>query len=104
MVLQHLIWQVCEEWSNRNKKQSKLGTFAVHFIRTAVFAEPRECKKYQQVWWTVPEEAGALALAAAAELAAAVAEALNTVWGTRRGIKGTSLLPSAAHSAQLPAP
>jgi len=45
-----------------------------------------------------------LAFAAAAELAAAVAEALNTVCGTRRGMSGTSLLPSAAHSAQLPAP
>ena len=53
---------------------------------------------------SVPEETGILAFAAAAELAAAVAEALKTVCGTSRGIKGTSLLPSAAHSAQLPAP
>lgn len=52
----------------------------------------------------IPEDTGILAFAAAAEFAAAVAEALNTVCGTRRGISGTSLLPSAAHSAQLPAP
>lgn len=56
------------------------------------------------LFWQVPEETGTLAFAAAAELAAAVAEALNTVCGTRRGMSGTSLLPSAAHSAQLPAP
>lgn len=52
----------------------------------------------------IPEETGTLAFAAAAALAAAVADALKTVWGTRRGISGTSLRPSAAHSAQLPAP
>ena len=37
-------------------------------------------------------------------LAAAVAVAVSTVCGTRRGISGTVRLPSAAHSAQLPGP
>ena len=41
---------------------------------------------------------------AAAVLAAAVAVAVRTVCGTRRGMSGTVRLPSAAHSAQLPGP
>lgn len=43
-------------------------------------------------------------LAAAAALADAVAVPLKTVWGTRRGIRGTSRLPSAAHSEQVLGP
>jgi len=43
-------------------------------------------------------------LAAAAAFAEAVAVPLKTVWGTRRGIRGTSLLPSAAHSEHVLAP
>lgn len=44
------------------------------------------------------------ALAAAAAFADAVAVPLSMVWGTRRGIRGTSRRPSAAHSEQVLGP
>lgn len=88
------------QMSDNTVHHSSIG-HCIHYTEKATTS----CWKMPKwLFWQVPEETGTLAFAAAAELAAAVAEALNTVCGTRRGMSGTSLLPSAAHSAQLPAP